>query len=210
RRPMRSQTLRCCPLRYNPGSGRQPCSPVPMHRLIPVSIATQSVCLLGVSSSFVSYNDHIPVFQARHSDGELISVLLGRKHFSYAGGPIGGSHPDLTDGLPHGNRNGDVREWGRFALRAIAVVPFHGTGVTEIDQVHDIFVRKAPPISSHPALYGRSVGYRQSRTSSGHTGIHGVASVAEQILVGHHEIIIANELVFCRAAELQVIVGEVL
>src|SRR5690606_15703851 len=83
-------------------------------------------------------------------------------------------------------------------------------GVTEIDQVHDIFVRKAPPISSHPALYGRSVGYRQSRTSSGHTGIHGVASVAEQILVGHHEIIIANELVFCRAAELQVIVGEVL
>src|SRR5690606_41868718 len=83
-------------------------------------------------------------------------------------------------------------------------------GVTEIDQVHDIFVRKAPPISSHPALYGRSVGYRQSRTSSGHTGIHGVASVAEQILVGHHEIIIANELVFCRAAELQVIGGAVL
>src|SRR5690606_27734822 len=109
--------------------------------------------------SLILYNQHIPILNAWQANRQRISLLLCRKFRGCTGSDIRSCHPYLTHRFAYRNPQRHIGHGIRFALRTIAVAPFHDTGIVEIDKMNNITVTEPTPVTRYISLDSGSIRY---------------------------------------------------
>src|SRR5690606_12268194 len=144
----------------------------------------------------IFYNQHIPIVKAWQANRQCISLLFPRKFHGCTGSDIRRRHPYLTHRFAYRNPQGHIGHGIRFALRTVAVPPFHGTGIVEVDKMNNITVTEPTPVTRYISLYSRTIRDRYTLTLPFDSRFKYLSTIAQQILVAYHKIVVSDQLIF--------------